>query len=126
MGWSERGAFLDFVSDASGATTGFTYEPLQEDDEADLLDGGRLQVLTNAIGYKTQYIYDDQLRQPSLILNGSGITETAIKLNDGNTSGSWRKINNSANVTVNEIWDQVGHGYLRRIETTDDASGIRS
>ncbi|MBK8139261.1 MAG: hypothetical protein IPK52_26160 [Chloroflexi bacterium] len=126
MVWSERGAFLDFVSDASGATTGFTYEPLQEDDEADLADGGRLQLLTNAIGYKTQYIYDDQLRQPTLILNGSGITETAIKLNDSNTSGSWRKINNSANVTVNELWNQVGHGYLRRIETTDDASGIRS
>src|SRR5690606_28152676 len=55
-----------------------------------------------------------------------GITETAIKLNDSDTSGSWRKINNSANGTVNGIWDQIGHGYLRRIQTTDDASGIRS
>ncbi len=125
IGWKESGELLDSVTNAVGATTGFIYEELEDDGEGDAAEGGRLQAVTNALGAETQIFYDDRLRQPTLVLNGLGISPTAIRVDDKDATNAWTSVN-SGSVTSNVIWDKVGHGYHRRVTTVNATSGIQS
>ncbi|MBK9121516.1 MAG: PD40 domain-containing protein [Chloroflexi bacterium] len=119
LGWNDDGEFLTDVINPAGAITSFDYE---RDEQGDFNEDSRFVRLSDADGRRTHYLYDDDLRQPTLVLVSNEQVSIDVK-GDMDNVADWTKIDSS---TTNELSLDVTAGYFRRVVADSSGDGIES